>query len=102
MENTMFSVNKVLAVKPLRRDNTQVQIKGGIAVMSQGVDTVTSELLFEAMIDNEYILAGTQVTFLGEKERSDWNTRIYSHKGVNFVLAPYTEVAFLTPPETKT
>lgn len=93
-----YSMHKNLAIRPIKRQGIKPIIKGGIAIMAQSTEMCVSELLFDANIDNEFIMKGSLVAFKGSSEAAPWNGTLYNHDGVEFVLAPYSEVIFIAPP----
>lgn len=96
---SFYTTQKQLAVKPIQRLGIKHSIVNGIAMMTHKKETVTVELLFDAMIDNEFILKGSKVVFLGDAEARPWNAQPVTHEGVEFVLAPYTEAIMIKAPE---
>jgi len=97
--SNFYTMQKMLAVTPIARRGVKPTIQGGIAIMSQSVETVTTELVFDAMIDNEILLKGSKIVFMGDSEAKQWNGKKLSHNGVEFVLAPMTDVLMVAPPE---
>jgi hypothetical protein len=100
MDYTQYcTVQKKLAVKPLIIQGAKASIQGGIAIMQQSSNTVITELLFDAIIDNEIIPAGARIAFLGTAEATIWNKRVLNHEGVEFVLAPYEDAILISSPK---
>ena len=90
--SNFISQNNKLAIKQLKYIGPSEKRLGGVAIMSQRAETVTTELLFDAEIDRSIILAGSQIAFLGDAAAQPWNKHLISHDGVEFVLAPYDQV----------
>lgn len=95
-----MTLNKKLAVKPLINKGPTAVKQGGLAMLSQRVETVETELLFDADLGDGYvILKGSKIAFMGEDANSDWNKRVISHKDVSFVIAPVERVIMVAPIE---
>ena len=96
-----YTLHSQLAVRQIERKGVKAVIKGGIAVMAQSFETITVELLFDAMINNEFLIKGSRITFPGDSEVRPWNGKKMIHEGVEFVLAPYSEALMVAEPEQK-
>ena len=96
MSDQYYTVQKKLAVRPLKIQGAKASIQGGIAVMQQSSNTVITEVVFDALIDNEIIPKGAKVAFLGTSEARAWNRQVLSHEGTEFVLAPFEEAILIS------
>lgn len=97
--SNFYTPGKYLACRPLKREGITHEIRGGIAIMDHKSKTLVTEVLFDAMINNEWILKGSKVAVTGDSEAKPWNSLIMSHEGIEFVNLPYEEILLLAAPE---
>lgn len=87
-----FTVNNKIAVKQIERKGAETSIQGGFAVLTQDTDLVESEVVISALIDGEFIRAGSKVLLPADSEAQPWNRNLLSHGDKSFVLVPYASV----------
>jgi hypothetical protein len=93
------TLNKKLAVKPIEYTGPKTVKQGGLALMASGVETITTELMFDAEIGDGFYMAGSKVVFLGEAAVSSWNKAKMTHDGIDFVLAPFEQAIMISAPD---
>lgn len=100
---TITSLNRKLAVQPIKDSGLKIEKINGLAISFQSNATVTTTLLFDAEVGTgasvQIIPAGSKISFLGTAEKAPWNRLVLKHEGQEFVLAPVEEAIFVTGEE---
>jgi hypothetical protein len=94
-----YTVNKMVAIKPITNDGIKATVIGGVAMISQGSDVIITEVIFDSVMDDEVVMKGSKVMLPGDSAVRSWNNKRFKHNDEYFVLVPQGEILMLSPPE---
>jgi len=94
-----YTVNKMVAIKPITNEGIKTTVIGGVAMMAQGSDVMVVEVLFDSLMDDEVLLKGSKIMLSGDSAVRSWNNKRLKHNNEYFVLVPQSEILMISPPE---